>query len=138
MKILTLEQDLVATAIRDHIHGKTDKQVLVCHGVAGTGKTTVLTQIASEFPDAKLCAFPGKAGSVLRGKSGLKAQTVHSLFYKLVDKGVCEKTKKRILYFQRIHAEGAMRGKAILLDECSMIDRKTANDLLQSGARIIA
>ena len=31
-----------------------------------------------------------------------------------------------------------MRGKVILLDECSMIDRKTANDLLQSGARIVA
>ena len=31
-----------------------------------------------------------------------------------------------------------MRGKVILLDECSMIDAKTANDLLQSGARIIA
>ena len=138
MKDLTDEQDLMASAIRDHIGGKTDKQVLVCHGVAGTGKTTVLTQIASEFPDAKLCAFTGKAASVLRAKSGLKAQTVHSLFYKLVDKGVDEKTKKRILYFQRVHATGAMRGKIILLDECSMIDRKTANDLLQSGALIIA
>jgi hypothetical protein len=30
-------------------------------------------------------------------KSGLKAQTVHSLFYKLVDKGVDEQTGKRIL-----------------------------------------
>ena len=73
MKILTLEQDLMATAIRDHIHGKTGKQVLVCHGVAGTGKTTVLTQIANEFAQAKLCAFTGKAASVLRAKSGLNA-----------------------------------------------------------------
>jgi exodeoxyribonuclease-5 len=138
MKILTLEQDLMASAIRDHINGTTGNQVLVCHGVAGTGKTTVLTQIASEFPEAKLCAFTGKAASVLRAKSGLKAQTVHSLFYRLVDKGQDEKTGKRILNFSRVHAEGAMRGKVILLDECSMIDRKTANDLLQSGALIIA
>src|SRR6476619_373821 len=136
--LLTTEQELMASAIRDHINGKTDKQTLVCHGVAGTGKTTVATALANEFPDAKLCAYTGKAASVLRTKSGLKACTVHSLFYKLIDKGIDEKTKKRILYFQRIHAEGGMAGKVILLDECSMIDRKTANDLLQSGAKIIA
>ena len=75
---------------------------------------------------------------MLRAKSGLKACTVHSLFYRLVDKGTDEKTGRRILYFQRVHAEGAMRGKIILLDECSMIDAKTANDLIQSGAKIVA
>ena len=97
---LTKEQELMASAIRDHIAGKTDKQTLTCHGVAGTGKTTVLTAIANEFPEAKLCAFTGKAASVLRAKSGLKACTVHSLFYRLVDKGVDEKTGKRILIFR--------------------------------------
>jgi exodeoxyribonuclease-5 len=136
--LLTTEQELMASAIRDHINGKTDTQTLVCHGVAGTGKTTVATALAREFPAAKLCAYTGKAASVLRTKSGLKACTVHSLFYKLIDKGINEKTKKRILYFQRIHAEGGMAGKVIVLDECSLIDRKTANDLLQSGAKIIA
>jgi exodeoxyribonuclease V len=55
-----------------------------------------------------------------------------------VDKGADEKTGKRILYFQRVHSVGAMRGKVVLLDECSMIDAKTANDLLQSGAKIVA
>ena len=135
--ILSLEQELMATAIRDHIHEQ-KKQVLVCHGVAGTGKTTVLTAIAKQFPQAKLCAFSGKAASVLRAKSGLNACTVHSLFYKLIDKGVDEKTKKRILTFARVHADGALVGRVILLDECSMIDSKTANDLLKSGALVIA
>ena len=134
--ILTLEQERAAEAIRRFITD--DNQTLVLHGLAGTGKTTVLTAIANEYPDAKLCAFTGKAASVLRAKSGLKACTVHSLFYRLVDKGTDEKTGKRILYFQRVHAEGAMRGKVILLDECSMIDAKTANDLIQSGAKIVA
>ena len=105
---------------------------------SGSGKTTVLTAIAKEFPQAKLCAFSGKAASVLRAKSGLNACTVHSLFYKLVDKGVDEKTKKRILTFARVHADGALLGRVLLLDECSMIDVKTANDLLKSGALIIA
>ena len=134
--ILTTEQERAAEAIRRFITD--DNQTLVLHGLAGTGKTTVLTAIANEYPDAKLCAYTGKAASVLRAKSGLEACTVHSLFYKLVDKGTDEKTGKRILHFRRVHAENAMRGKVILLDECSMIDAKTATDLIQSGAKIVA
>jgi hypothetical protein len=74
---LTGEQQRMADAIRDLIHGE-------------------------EFPEAKLCAYTGKAASVLRAKSGLKVQTVHTLFYKLVDKGIDPKTKRRVLTFQRI------------------------------------
>ena len=92
--ILTTEQERAAEAIRRFITD--ENQTLVLHGLAGTGKTTVLTAIANEYPDAKLCAFTGKAASVLRAKSGLEACTVHSLFYKLVDKGTDEKTGKRI------------------------------------------
>lgn len=87
--ILTLEQEQAAEAIRRFITD--DNQTLVLHGLAGTGKTTVLTAIANEYPDAKLCAYTGKAASVLRAKSGLKACTVHSLFYRLVDKGTDER-----------------------------------------------
>jgi exodeoxyribonuclease-5 len=134
--ILTTEQERAAEAIRRFLTD--DNQTLVLHGLAGTGKTTVLTALANEFTDVKLCAFTGKAASVLRAKSGLEACTVHSLFYKLVDKGTDEKTGKRILHFRRVHAENAMRGKIILLDECSMIDARTATDLIQSGAKIIA
>ena len=112
--------------------------MLVCHGVAGTGKTTVLTAIAKEFPTRSSVRSLARRRPCCVPRAGLKACTVHSLFYKLVDKGIDEKTKKRILILPRVHAEGAMRGKVILLDECSMIDRKTANDLLQSGALIIA
>jgi exodeoxyribonuclease V len=135
---LTSEQQRMADAIRDLIHGDTGQQTLVCHGVAGTGKTLTLTTIAHEFPEAILCAYTGKAAAVLREKSGLPAKTVHSLFYKLVDKGIDPKTKRRVLTFQRIHADGGLVGKVILLDECSMIDRKTAQDLLNSGAKIVA
>ncbi len=134
--ILTLEQERAAETIRRFITD--DDQTLVLHGLAGTGKTTVLTAIADEYPDAKLCAYTGKAASVLHAKSGLNACTVHSLFYRLVDKVIDEKTGRRILYFKRVHVEGAMRGTIILLDECSMIDAKTANDLIQSGAKIVA
>src|ERR1700693_3024326 len=136
--ILTDEQARAAAAMRHFITTDDGKQTLVLHGVAGTGKSTTLTMIANEFPDAKLCAYTGKAASVLRTKSGLLASTVHSLFYRLVEKGIEEKTGKRILYFERVHAAGAMGGRIVLLDECSMIDRNTANDLIASGAKIIA
>ena len=127
----------MADAIRDLIHGDTGKQTLVCHGVAGTGKTLTLTTIAHKFPEAKLVRLHRQ--SRLRAASqerSRKAQTVHSLFYKLVDKGIDPKTKRRVLTFQRIHADGGLVGKVILLDECTMIDPKTAKDLLNCGAKI--
>ena len=135
---LTYEQQQMANAIDDLIHGRRPGQTLVCHGVAGTGKTSVLCETAERNPDAILCAYTGKAASNLRRKSGLDAKTIHSLFYKLVEKEKDKKTGKTILHFERVHAEGALVGKVVLLDECSMVDTKTAYDLMVSGAKIVA
>jgi ATP-dependent exoDNAse (exonuclease V) alpha subunit len=66
---------------------RSGRQLFTLHGHAGTGKTTILTSIALAHPEGHLCAFTGKAASVLNRKSGLPATTVHSLIYQLTHCG---------------------------------------------------
>lgn len=53
------------------------RRQFVLHGLAGTGKTTVLSEVARHYR-LPLCTLTGKAASVLRKKSGLNATTLHS------------------------------------------------------------
>jgi len=60
----------------------TKKPTLTLGGHAGTGKTTVVSKLLTELGerDVSVCAFTGKAASVLRSK-GVPASTMHSLIY---------------------------------------------------------
>lgn len=109
----------------------------VLHGLAGTGKTTVLAYVARRMPGAKLVALTGKAASVLRAKTGLQASTVHSLFYELIGETL-DATGRRNLEWRRANRPGALAGRIVLIDEASMIDTETAADIRATGARIIA
>jgi len=109
----------------------------VMHGLAGTGKTTVLARIAEEFPHARLCTMTGKAASVLRNKTGLDAATIHSVFYKLLDEEYDKKGRKKLI-FENALEDGEMGGSIVLLDECSMINERIARDIFATGAKIIA
>ena len=53
------------------------------HGLAGTGKSTVLSRFAQELNLSMLwlATLIGKAASVLRRKTGLPAATLHSVLY---------------------------------------------------------
>src|SRR5277367_1128527 len=55
------------------------------HGLAGTGKTTTLSEFALTlgFSMLWLCTLTGKAASILRRKTGLAATTIHSALYEL-------------------------------------------------------
>ena len=109
----------------------------VLHGLAGTGKTTVLAQIAKRNPGAILCTLTGKAASVLSRKTGAPAQTLHSVLYQLKGKGEDERGRKQ-LYWKNKVADGSFRRINILLDECSMIDDRLAEDIFRTGATVIA
>ena len=107
------------------------------HGEAGTGKTTLLAAFAANNDFATLCTLTGKATAVLRRKTGLPAQTIHSFLY------VLEQIKKdgkgrRDLLFGPAHANGAFEHQVALVDECGMVGTKIVRDLLATGIRIIA
>lgn len=114
-----------------------DKPSFVLNGLAGTGKTTLLSKIAREHPFAVLCTLTGKAASILRRKTGLPACTIHSAFYKLIHEGV-DSRGRRDLTFKPSMEDDHLYGQIVLLDECSMINHELARDILNTGAHIIA
>jgi exodeoxyribonuclease V len=68
---------------------------------------------------------------------GLPAQTIHSFFYKLVEV-TKDKAGRQDLRFDRSHHRDELAGKLALIDEVSMLNAELANDLLRTGAKIIA
>jgi exodeoxyribonuclease V len=130
---LTQEQAQAADAALAAIRRR---QVFTLHGLAGTGKTTVLAHIARETNDAMLVTLTGKAASVLRRKTGLDAQTIHSAFYRLRDKKVVN--GRAHMEWDKARKDESLGGSIVLVDECSMVSEAMARDLLATGANIIA
>jgi exodeoxyribonuclease-5 len=99
-------------------------------GYAGVGKTTTVRFILDELKVRALAAtYTGKASAVLRSK-GIKSQTIHSLIYApLPGSSPVEFA---------LNPESDLRDADLLvLDEVSMVDRQTAEDLLSFGKKII-
>ena len=133
---LTDEQETAMAAI-DAFMVDPRRQTFNLHGLAGSGKTTVLRHVASQYKHAVLCSLTGKAASVLRRKSGLNACTLHSFFYRLIE-AKKDKRGRDDLRFERHHETGALYGNLVLLDESSMIPDSIGQDLLNTGAKVIA
>lgn len=108
-------------------------------GLAGTGKTTLLAQLGAKVPNATIVAPTGKAAAVLRNKCGLPVKTIHSAIYDFT--GLVEDDtdplKRLRPTFQDKQFTG-LTGRAVLLDECSMVGEKLASDLLETGAVVVA
>lgn len=132
---LSDEQQLVADQIDAFLSAKrVRKPYFVLHGAAGTGKTVILSEIAKRRPNAAMCAYTGKAASVLSRKTDLQATTIHSILY--LFRGVDDETQQPI--FSRAVDDGEWDGNIVLLDECSMCDSWISQDLLNTGCRVIA
>jgi exodeoxyribonuclease-5 len=133
MKLSTEQQavvDAVHAALQQRNH-------FTLQGLAGSGKTTVAAYIAQSHDGAILCAPTGKAASVLGVKTGLSASTAHSQFYEFV-RNEDRTTRRERLIFRRAHERGALRDKVLVLDECSMISREVAEDILATGITIVS
>jgi exodeoxyribonuclease-5 len=104
-------------------------------GPAGTGKTTLL-QVFIDMVDATeviLLAPTGKAALVLRQKTGLATETVHSALFGR------SKMVNGELVFLDVQSLGNP-GSIIIIDEASMIGRylyRTIMKYLKYGARIL-
>jgi exodeoxyribonuclease-5 len=106
-------------------------------GLAGTGKTTVAAEIAWSHPDPIVCAPTAKAASELSSKTGVAAATEHSAFYHF-DKEVERDGKPPKLVFLPKYLPGRLKGRVLVLDECSMISRAIADDTIATGITVIA
>ena len=121
------QQDAALCDVARWLGRADDQQVYVLAGAAGTGKTTLAKHIAEGVDgQVNFVAFTGKAAHVLRRKGCTDASTVHNLIYRLVSEG----TSKKKLEFELNDASRVRDAGLIIADECSMIDRQMADDLL--------
>ena len=79
---LTIQQQQVLNKIKEFM--KNDASVFILRGYAGTGKTTMVKQIAdyvSQERGVELMAPTGRAARVLQTKTGRAANTIHKTIY---------------------------------------------------------
>lgn len=126
--------DSICAFIRDP---SPEKPYFVVHGLAGSGKTVLLSHVYNTFPSSWACALSGKAADVLRRKTGHEVDTIHSTFYTLEDEFETLEGKS-MLDFSNLHGEGDLIGKTALVDEVSMIPDDMAQDMIRTGIRIVA
>jgi exodeoxyribonuclease-5 len=123
--MLTKEQN---HAVRSLLKNRCRDQIQTLGGLAGTGKSTLVGVLSAALPNFAVCAFTGKAASVLAAR-GTKAVTIHSLIYTPVpvDKGVEFRLKPRY----EVGCQG------FLVDEASMVSKDLYNDLISFGLPLI-
>lgn len=129
---LTQEQKNVKSGILKAIR---ERQVVTCGGLAGVGKSFLVSHIIKSLPEFAVCAFTGKATNVLR-KKGLDASTIHSLIYTPVTgpNGEIIRDKHGNMSFA---LADSIPYKGIIVDEASMVSKKLYDDLLSFHLPII-
>lgn len=145
-----------------------DEQVYRLFGYAGTGKTSIAQLCIDDLDGIKalFCAFTGKAAHVLRTRNEVKASTIHSLIYIPLKNSLLrlerlerelvgleigspeaktlgheigkEKANLRRPRFKMNFDSVVAEADVVIVDECSMIGRELAEDLLSFGTRVLA
>lgn len=159
--VLSEVQQMAIDAIQDWWYFS-DEQEFYLAGYAGTGKSTIVKEIIESLglvKGVRYCAFTGKAASVMAKKGNEPAFTIHSLIYypepelkkdgdgNLISTG---KVKFKLVelgdrYYENYKGEHREcrkyhpldDAKLLVLDECSMVDQKLADDLRSFGIRML-
>lgn len=82
-------------------------------GYAGTGKSFLCQELYNRYPDAAFTAPTNKAAKVLTNDMDVPASTIHSYMGLALKRGKLEQAKRP-----------EYNHKAVVIDECSMIDSK--------------
>lgn len=139
------DQVRALAAIEDWLSSSTN-QVLCMGGLAGTGKSFLVSHIVGSRRGTRVCAFTGKAAYVLRSKGVTSASTIHSLIYapteackisgrSIADCGICKPICKHTeLDFVLVPELDA---KLIVVDEASMVSFDLYRDLLSFGKKVL-
>lgn len=105
-------------------------------GLAGTGKTTVATELIARLQahglSTIICAPTGKAASVLRRKGAEHAKTLHSAIY-----SVDEEATERLGKLSFVLREDARKATLAIVDEASMLTTEMLGDLSTVVKRIL-
>ncbi len=137
---LTDKQQEIHDALVDWVYDPYSEYTALS-GYAGTGKTTLLGEVAKTLQDFSInfITYTGKASTVLAQKlansgvnmHGSSCGTIHSLMY-LFDGELRGKLTWRKKNYKQLEL-----GDLIIVDEASMLTPKIFNDLLNLGRPII-
>jgi hypothetical protein len=142
---LTDQQSSAVCKIRDFITGSCTCFIL--KGSAGTGKTTLISQLLQQLDIAKhryeLLAPTGRAARILGSKTKTEASTIHSAIYHLTEINIVEdaiSANDPGLRFTFPLKKSDVGNTLFIVDESSMVgDKVSHNDLLQFGSgRLLA
>ncbi len=99
-------------------------------GYAGTGKTTLIREIANVDGPPTVLTPTGKAALRVGEATGIYAQTIHRFLYK---PGEDPKTGKPIFTLKSMWDDSMleMKGKLVLIDEGSMVGKELWDDLMK-------
>ena len=129
------QQQAIEKALKWYYLYSYKKRYFILGGLAGTGKSTVISAIVSRLNLPKYykviyTTFTAKASLVLR-KQGLDSNTIHSTFY-YVRK---DKRSGRTFFTKRANLDESI--KLIVVDEAAMVSDKLIEDILSFGVPTI-
>ena len=130
--VLSADQQTVKNTVAAWLDS--DQQTLSFGGYAGTGKTTLIKHILEDpeflIDNPIVCAFTGKAASVLRAKGVADAGTIHSFIYNVYqdDQGNLRSVLKD---------PASIPGELFIVDEASMVSTPIFRDLLSLERKIL-
>ena len=124
------QQEGAIVAVKEWLKDKENKLFYMA-GYAGTGKTTLAKEVASDVSDVLYGAFTGKAASVMRRKGCRNASTIHSMIYKLTNGNDETPT------FELNRDSDVKSADLVIIDECSMVDEEIGRDLLSFGTKVL-
>lgn len=134
--VLTTQQQQALMAITEFLNS--DIPVFILKGYAGTGKTTIISQIISEIKKFEklplLMAPTGRAARVLETKTGYEAFTIHRMIYELDEIETKEDSDDIRYIFPLKDEEDLAKDHICIVDESSMIGtREVQNELFEFG-----
>ena len=136
--VLTSEQEKAVTMVVDRINTSTPMTRL--GGFAGTGKSLCIKKIIERLNKSMaVCAYTGKAASVLRQKGVQDAKTIHSTIYKPREEVVRGPDgRDRLVVRWGLIGRDELAAEGFIIDEASMVGKEILDDLMSFGLPIIA
>jgi exodeoxyribonuclease-5 len=128
------QQEQALKEVRLWLRDRSGPQVYYLAGFAGTGKTTLATELAGSVRGGKVlfAAYTGKAALVLQSKGCAGASTIHSLIYRIEDEDAAEPR------FVLNREDSPLRDANLLIvDEVSMVGEEIGMDLLSFRKKIL-
>ena len=127
------QQEVALKEVSRWLRGNSTQQVFRLFGYAGTGKTTLIQEIANCISEPVIyMAFTGKAALVMQKKGCEGASTIHSGIYRPIEDKKTGKVEFVLNRDSLVSTAGL-----VIVDEVSMVNEELGRDLMSYGVKIL-